>query len=733
MSSDTESESEHASTAPFVPPVALGAPPDSILDSIAQIRDLENVYEPETVIQDTRIHEIIALAANELLKFLDSFQDLVVRPTETTRQRLVDFAALVDIQFLTTLFQQRTVFHQIAAQTMDQASGAVVCWVDAILAKIGDAAVSIASGIPLEHLNPAFSFPGSRAEDGLRAASQLPADWWSVSSVISSEEASPAARRLALRLSFAAFVLGPALSAEKQHRMPRELIDVLERYLDQTSTTGFSASIAGDRLALQERLNFAMVVCLFATADRQHGNRMHTRPHSLGRLLRLLQEVIHPEETPASLQLVNPPGEVDHAVDLLLSWGDTVSWCWEVWDDHRMANAESIVYLSSLWLQIPQDQQTVSITTASSIAVLKVLHHIVLALSSAIVGSAPASPTVISNACFYGVKSLEYLLSCLAEEQCWIISGFCKVFLSLFVLLEPKPTQTIVSDLVLEALSLVDSETLALCLVHVQQDASLRFSMRLNERLVLVRNFVSVNPQIAWHCDGLTLVRATLNLLIIIWLSKTPGSVPKQPASALLSAVTEFLSHNNSSRTALEILGDAILTASATDPTIVDQQRETLWKLALTRLPSDVCMAASFAHYIGAATTLCASLYCAEGWRYLGETLLLILKRHYLDEQEPLALLVCPMICRGLLRLLGTDPAGRQYMVSTPLTLNMCTEMKQLFDTSEHDEYTNLLKERLATVGPCLLEAIRCKSAPTSVDMHARLIFYGGRVAVVVE
>lgn len=49
-----------------------------------------------------------------------------------------------------------------------------------------------------------------------------------------------------------------------ENRTPSEMITVLDRCVNQTRATGFSTSHAGAQLAIQERLNFAMIVSLFA-------------------------------------------------------------------------------------------------------------------------------------------------------------------------------------------------------------------------------------------------------------------------------------------------------------------------------------------------------------------------------------------------------------------------------------------------------------------------------------
>jgi hypothetical protein len=61
---------------------------------------------------------------------------------------------------------------------------------------------------------------------------------------------------------------------------------------------------------------------------------------------------------------------------------------------------------------------------------------------------------------------------------------------------------------------------------------------------------------------------------------------------------------------------------------------------------------AAFAHYVIFAPDVRDTLCCVEAWDYCRDVLLLVLSRHFLGENEPLALTVCPSVCRALLRLL---------------------------------------------------------------------------------
>ncbi|KAF7339646.1 hypothetical protein MSAN_02179400 [Mycena sanguinolenta] len=687
---------------------------ETISNATEQIGRLELVHL-EAIAEDATIHENISLASSRIFSFLDCVNQQSL-PAEVAPQILAIFAKLFSVTFLATVFEQRKILHRIAAQSLADEPGpaAVICWVDAFLFKLGDTTITVASGVSL-----APPFPGSaelRAEDGLRAASQLPSNWHSVARVIASDQASPAAKRLALRLTFAAFVLGPRLCSGSE-QMPFEIVEVLERCISQTRAAGFSAS---------------------RTASREHQKaekRAQVRPHTLGCLLNILQNILHPDDSVACLQLVTPPEELDPAQTILLRWGDTVSWCWETWDDHRIANAESVVFLASCFtLQRPMNREhleqtamwlrhfesvrflpvnidySLAVSTASSIALLRVLHYVVLSLSTLPLAAGPPSVPweLVSKACCFAAESMRHLLWNPKEDERWIVSGLCKCLLSLFVLLAPANDEELaVHDYILEALSLANADTLHICMAHVQEDDVLRFSARLNKRLVAVKNFVSESLE---QTRPLNLIRTTLNLAVIVWFSGTHGCILRESVAPLLSNVVKILLQEGTPGLVSEILGDAILTASSAarkDPSFIDENRESLWQFAITSSSSELSIASSFAHYIITSEILCNSLYCAEAWTYFSEILLLILKHHYIEEQEPLALLICPTLCAALIRLLQADATSTQFMLSTPFTLNLCADLKSVCEGDGSGKYLAFMKERLNKIGFCLLDQIR--------------------------
>jgi len=68
------------------------------------------------------------------------------------------------------------------------------------------------------------------------------------------------------------------------------------------------------------------------------------RPRSLALLLHAIQLVVHPDE---GRQLSSPRESLDPAQTMLLRWGATIPWCWTIWSDQRIMNAECVTYLVS--------------------------------------------------------------------------------------------------------------------------------------------------------------------------------------------------------------------------------------------------------------------------------------------------------------------------------------------------------------------------------------------------
>lgn len=145
--------------------------------------------------QDTSFHGIIQNACDDILHFLDD-----ILSSAADRNVPKDLITLVDMcksirlhnsfhpistnisvrpSFLSTLFQYRQIFHRIASRAVVPGAAAptIICWVDVLLVKLGDATTFVAGGFSSEESERSCLLPTLKIqrEDGkLVAAAQLP-------------------------------------------------------------------------------------------------------------------------------------------------------------------------------------------------------------------------------------------------------------------------------------------------------------------------------------------------------------------------------------------------------------------------------------------------------------------------------------------------------------------------------------------------------------------------------
>ena len=66
-------------------------------------------------------------------------------------------------------------------------------------------------------------------------------------------------------------------------------------------------------------------------------------------------------------------------------------------------------------------------------------------------------------------------------------------------------------------------------------------------------------------------------------------------------------------------------------------------------------LTATFAQYLLASDQLCDPLICHESWDVFRDVLIAIINRDLKDEEEQLALLISPILCRALKKLITSS------------------------------------------------------------------------------
>ncbi|KAG1848244.1 hypothetical protein F4604DRAFT_1935487 [Suillus subluteus] len=166
--------------------------------------------------QDASLHGTIQESSTSLLELLHVVLSTNPTTAHDVRRMMECLAHLLRPYFLNLLFQYRRLFHPLAVQELIKVAviPIIISWVDAVLARLGDVVSCVASAMHDRYFDDELPEPlkERREEDNPRAAAQLPDRWDSVPSILTSEKASPAAKRLALRLLVLRYVLQPQLA-----------------------------------------------------------------------------------------------------------------------------------------------------------------------------------------------------------------------------------------------------------------------------------------------------------------------------------------------------------------------------------------------------------------------------------------------------------------------------------------------------------------------------------------
>ncbi|KAI0936199.1 hypothetical protein AcV5_004396 [Taiwanofungus camphoratus] len=748
LCSSQDSHSSHSNATPSARDVELATGSLSSLDLSA----VEN---------DTTSHDVIQNASSSILFFLN----YAISSSNACGDELEDIqiaiAGLVHSSFISLLFDYRRIFHRLAARDlMHSAPAVVVCWVDVILAKLGDAIFVIASRRPDSSLpvpeEPSFvSLEKQKEGAALRAATQLPEKWNSIPNVIAAEHASPAARRLALHLVFGVYVVGPQLgngdpwsSGRSQHS---DLVRALRTYIERISvsnslTASPCTSANPTRLALYEATSCAMLLSLFSTADlAQHGENDENpdpfRPHTQATLLNLVYNVMSPAGVPTSaLALITPLASLNAAQSILLRWGQVVPWCWAVWSDPRIANSEIIDYTTASWLyhlghiSTDLDENTELMDsreeelstalmlnyTASIAVVIRILHY----AASSMLTSPPAYPSSASLDIIHK--------SCLGASQLLHVSNnddkmsveLCGLLCRLFILLHDTETETSIKDLVIEGLTLVSPEAIRTCMKTLCDDPKVNLIPRLEQIVSRLNLALEKTEGSSLLTEDVSAIRQLLHFVSLMGLNKVKGCFHQETLFPLLFELISRLASDSPDAVCLVPLDSivntlAILEMSKSSMALIFPvsnrlwEDETVFRMVMENGPTDLLVASAFAAYVSAVAhhRSYEPLLYAEAWNYLRDVLLLILTRHFLGEEEPLALLVSSTVCQALCSMwkyADKDAVAVEYFLSSPWTMNMCAGLKDIImkDVTCNDTYNIHLRNKVFHCAELILKLV---------------------------
>ncbi|KAF5375025.1 hypothetical protein D9758_000142 [Tetrapyrgos nigripes] len=750
--SETESESEpESSLVAWVPTCAQPRSQDISADDVVSAVDILQNVDLSEIPSNQDLQSQILDAFNAITRFLDSLLESLPEIVE----ELYHFALLVRPQFLSLLFAQRKIFHQMANKVHIPGTSAsvVVCCVDSFLVKMADVTLVIASGSSVSSSTLPEGLKAQQEDDSLRASSQLPGDWQAFLLSLGSRQLSSAAKRLCLKIAFAVYIIAPSLDRNSdpwmdlQNPRPHELMKALDEYVLQESVDEPASMMWCDAISERKRLSYAMVLILFcATAQQVRPDSSYTalKPRTFGNLLELIHAVLGNGDS----EEMEPVENLDAAQSFLLRWGNIVPWCWKTWSDPRIDGTDSIIRLTTTWLYHIDEFPDVSSIMVDSVledpsaagrAIMRVLQQCFSFLPLAALERPATLPVVLSQVCQATLTLLRHYAINGGVYDPVHFRELAKYLLNIFVALEDFERSLCIKSCILESLTLLQREGVlhiavtSLCSV-THKDGQVRFNVKLDDLILRMRKPVIDGHQCS--TSDTEDIRITIHFLTLIWYNGAAKHIPRQSFTYLLRSLIQYSQRNNDG-----VLRDTVLTGFAIiglDSTSRANEQEALWELFLASRHSNLGVAASFAYYIVTAGSIPDPLRCAEAWDHLRDTLTLIMRQHFPIEEEAPALPVCDLICAALVSLLQSSTFPVSLVLASPWdSLSLSSDLKAVLhsEISPEPGYRDLLQRRLASPGKVLLEMMSGKrksnenggsplETTTTPKMEVQLILY---------
>ncbi|KAL0951009.1 hypothetical protein HGRIS_007751 [Hohenbuehelia grisea] len=741
--SDTETDSESVDIVPDatqLPPSTESKAPanemvySSLEERIMNAIDCLQEVEAETLQKETSVYTRILSASEEILTILPAISWGQAMETDTPLIMKV-FNRIFHPQFMRRLFEHRANFHRLAMQEhkFGKLTEIITCWADQLLVILSDAlptAVACCSQVTCKYEVGPLS--KHQKDDALRGASQLPHHWESLPDVISSQQCSRAAKRIALYILCGQYLLGSQNMDATLHSYDwvSTLLNHLYQYANHLSIDRLNHLSGPSRL--QERSTYSVVLILFAKVDLERRRSSVStlsplspwNPRCLGKLAEMIGLVL--SDSPSTVEGVIMG--LDPAQSLLIQAGIVVPWSWLVWDDPRVVDSENILVLTMTWLFHLETNcfdgalnysggwhsilscYLSEYASAAKPIILRTLQYCFNVFKATTQdGVDDQLLNILYKTCF----SANYLLLEGSQPNDPLASNFAAYFFGLYAVLDDTFSGLLTKDLMLKCLTEYTSNQMELALRSLRDQENPNFLNSLDDLIAKRRKTSLRNIRSGVYTKlDLLAVKSTLEFLTILWVNRRFGQIYRQTVTPFLSSLVDFFASDPPDD--VSVLVDALLVNLAIMETVrpladfqdanVCWDTETIWNLALAWGRDQVIIAFSFAHYILTTDVTVDTLLCCEAWAYLQDIVMLILCRQFYNEEEGIGLLACPTILQALLHLLAADKFDATFVLHSPWTANLCSDLRDFLANEEPlGDYLVLLKGRLETIGPQFL------------------------------
>ncbi|KAK2461808.1 hypothetical protein APHAL10511_006271 [Amanita phalloides] len=685
-----------------------------VFERVMYAIDLLETCDPTVMDENHHINHDILTNARILIEFFDRLPCLL-RDVAYRNQIMTISKHIVHVTFVTRLFELRKVFSQKKHFTVD------ICWTEVILANLSLLSVALASGACPDELTiqTTNSLMRQRQHNYILAAAQLPDSWSSIFQMLNAHYASPAARRLALRLLYSVYVFGRRLiDYNPWTSMDTEANGLADICLQLLARLSFSGNGNTDvHESIQDPIHCSILISLYASASQSTSSRGHLdmiRPLSLACLQEILQAIItYDLETPVS-HVVVPPEQLNPSLSMLMRWSDLFPWCWLLWDDHRIAGFECIIYLSVTWLyNVGSHRDDMHLTETDS------MKHL-----SSFVQAHPTStrlPVSFLSALGKSCWAICRITECNANIGRYIPS-ISNSMLEVFIYLRERTglEACVVKEMALESLVHVDDPIFRSQLKDVLVKMPCMIQGMADDAIAgLKRMLTKTDRNFSEYLEGqVAVVRTVLRFLVICWYKGCENCVLRGSALTLLGLTADLVT-TASNGPLLELCCDlwTALAIISENPNIrISTERHiVLWDWVVSKNDFNLMVAVSFASYLTVAIPDVDPLRHAEAWNYLSSIFLMILQGCFPEEDE-FIIMASPAICCALTKLLVLRGMAFQYIARSPWAKSLADQLRTVLRGGcEHsNSYIRSLCRNLGEIGPQLLDLLECQSQQTT-------------------
>ncbi|CAE6521665.1 unnamed protein product [Rhizoctonia solani] len=726
---------------------------------LASIKFLENLSDEGAY--DPRAHAHIAEAVDYILAFTDALLSWERAPCDS----FTIITELLGPSFLSRLFSLRNIFRRLAAIEVasSQANMTVICWADELVVKLCACILHLATNGRMQDVHKISGIQSIKAmqdNEARRSATLLPAHFKGLADLLSSKIAPPATARMALTILYGTNVLREQYQDSSLEEIcnASELASSVSKHIARYAATDTSpATIYPSVLA-----EYAMAASLYSHYSSKANNSPGAPfvPHYEHTLVNLIDSIL--DHCSSGFTSGNScPGPLVMLVNDL----GIMRWFWERWGDGSTSAAAAALQLTRLWVQHHGDhgdkyhRSQFDVLWAAAPCSFQALLHIIDA--PIVASSSSLEETIMLERVCSAYILLTRRIPPDDLRYGGILAEACKKICPYILIPDNNEHTENLKELIIEFLVIVGPGVL-----RTAYGSAAAVEFRWNNRAIIEQVLQTIagmitdvsedgaDGRVGWTEQQTLRMKHLLDVLVIFLHAKTCAASAVIASTTFMStlipwasrqpdkrAVTDTTQRNTLRGSILMVLGVAFTHFRTCCSVLTKRLPEfDLDAFVNTILDSDeltLLEISALARYI--VTTeedriLDDPVAVLEMWSRIQDTLLSVLQRRFLGDEEALSVAVSGTLCISLLSILrSTGKQTRAVILASPWTQTLRDELRRALDATTLDGYTLGLCRQLKSSGAAVIQMIDQSPEPLPVEDSVHLVCasVGGQLRIV--